>query len=99
YKTESGEARLFFSDLGAGPAAGEAVASLRAHYKKSGVIDSEVPSAGVGGFRFTDPGLGEGAVVRVGRFVAGAHGGLSRETQEELLARLVENLAALASEE
>lgn len=99
YKTESGEARLFFSDLGADPAAGEAVASLRAHYKKSSVIDSEVPSVGVGGFRFTDPGLGEGAVVRVGRFVAGVHGGLSRETQEELLARLVANLAALASEE
>jgi hypothetical protein len=99
YKTGGGDARLFFCDLGTDPVAGEAVVGLRAHYKKNGVIDSDVPSVGVGGFRFTDPGLGDGAVVRVGRFVAGVHGDSSREAQEELLARLVENLAALASEE
>jgi hypothetical protein len=99
YKAEGGEAYLFFSDLGTDPAAGEAVAGLRAHYEKRGAIDSEVPSVGIGGFRFTDPGLGEGAVVRIGRFVAGVHGDLPREAQEELLARLVENLSEMDAEE
>jgi hypothetical protein len=99
YETEDGKGRLFFSDLGTERAADEALGKLHAHYEEGGALGRGIPSVGAGGFRFTDPTLQEGTVVRVGRFVAGVHGGLSWKVQEELLARLVENLDALACSE
>jgi hypothetical protein len=99
YDVNGKEAVLFFSDLGTDRAADDAVLRLHTHYETRGVIDSEVPAAGAGGFQFTDSLHGSGAVVRVGRFVAGVTGNLSHDAARPLLARLVENLAAPASSE
>jgi hypothetical protein len=83
---------LFFSDLESDAAAKEAMGDLRAHYSQLGAIVGDAPSIGEEGFRFSDPGLGSGAVVGAGRYVAGVHGDLPQDAQSRLLARLVENL-------
>ncbi|MBD3856039.1 MAG: hypothetical protein IFK92_05800 [Acidobacteria bacterium] len=49
---------------------------------------------GDGGFQFSDPGLGSGAVVSTGSYVVGVHGGLSSDVQMDLLGRLVDSLAS-----
>jgi len=91
YDIEGHEAELFFSDLGSEEAATEAMASLRTFQSQSGTIH-EVPSIGLGGFRFSDPGLGPGIAVGAGRYVAGVYGDLSHDAQMRLLNRLVDRL-------
>ncbi len=86
------EAQLYFSDAGSEPAASEAANRLRGHYAEWGEVVGEVESVGIGGFRFTDPILGNGTVVRSGRFVAGVHGQVPYDDQERLLARLIDGL-------
>ena len=92
YEIEGHEARLFFSDLGSEAAAGRALADLRAHEVLRGEISGGAPAFGVAGFRFSDPGLGTGAVVAAGGFVAGVHGDSQLHSQERLLERLVAGL-------
>jgi hypothetical protein len=94
YEFEGDEARLFFSDLGSEAAVGEAMVMLRAHQERRGTIEREVPSIGAGGFRFSDPDLGNGTVAGAGRFVAGVHGRLPQKEQERLLGRLLESLGS-----
>lgn len=92
YDIEGHEAELFFSDLGSEEAAAEAMASLRAFQSQWGTIIHEVPSIGIGGFRFSDPGLGPGIAVGTGRYVAGVYGDLSHDAQMRLLNKLVDRL-------
>jgi hypothetical protein len=92
YALDGGEVRLFFSDLTGEIGATDALARLRDHESRAGGLDGDVDSIGAGGFRFSGPGIGSGTVVRVGRFVAGVHGGAPHDAQERLLARLIGGL-------
>jgi len=98
YRVEDGEGTLFFSDLTGEPAVTEAMAGLRAHHEEWGEIVGDIDSIGDGGFRFSDPGLGSGAVVSTDSYVVGVHGDLPSEVQTYLLGRLVDNLASASTE-
>jgi len=74
------------------------MAGLRAHHQQWGEIVGDIGSIGDGGFRFSDPGLGSGAVVSTGFYVVGIHGGLPSDVQMDLLGRLVDNLTAASTE-
>ena len=94
YQMADDEGTLFFSELVGEPAVTKAMAGLRTHHEQWGEIGEDIDSIGDGGFRFSDPGLGSGAVVSTGSFVAGVHGSLPSDVQMNLLAQLVESLAA-----
>jgi len=100
YRLEGFEARLFFSDLGSGAAAADAVRRLHDHWARW--IDvSEIPSPGDGGFHYSDAEDGTGTVVRAGSFVAGIRcdlEGLSLEAQRELLNQLGDRLNAASAD-
>jgi len=98
YRVEDGEGTLFFSDLTGEPAVTEAMAGLRAHHEQWGEIVGNIDSIGDGGFRFSDPGLGSGAVVSTGSYVVGVHGDLTTDVQMDLLGQLVDNLASASTE-
>ena len=70
------------------------MAGLRAHHEQWGEIVDEIDLIGDGGFQFSDPGLGSGAVVSTGFYVVGVHGDLPSEVQMDLLGRLVDSLAS-----
>jgi len=89
YEIDGKHGELFFSDLGSDASAGDALAALREHLSRWGTVDGEIPSIGAGGFRYTEPTIGAGTVVRTGSYVAGIHGELSVELRERLLAELV----------
>ena len=93
YRVGGDEGTVFFSDLAGEPAVTEAMAELRTHHDQWGEIVDDIDSIGDGGFRFSDPGLGSGAVVSTGFFVVGVHGGLPFDVQMDLLGRLVDSLA------
>jgi hypothetical protein len=93
YRAEGNEGTLFFSDLGGEPAVTEAMAKLRAHHDRWSESVDEIDSIGDGGFRFSDPSLGSGAVVSTGSFVVGVRGGLPFDVQMDLLGQLVDSLA------
>ncbi len=94
YRVADDEGTLFFSELAGEPAVTEAMAGLRAHHEQWGEIGEDIDSIGDGGFQFSDPGLGSGAVVSTGSYVVGVHGGLSSDVQMDLLGRLVDSLAS-----
>jgi len=94
YRVADDEGTVFFSDLKGEIAVTEAMAGLRAHHEQWGEIVDEIDLIGDGGFEFSDPGLGSGAVVSTGFYVVGVHGGLSSDVQMDLLGRLVESLAS-----
>ena len=94
YRVAGDEGTLFFSDMAGEPAATEAMAELRTHHEQWGEIVGDIDSIGDGGFRFSDPGLGSGAVVSTGVYVVGVHGGLPSDVQMDLLGRLVESLSS-----
>jgi hypothetical protein len=89
YEVEGRRAELFFSDLGSEAGAGEALEALRDHLSRRGTLDRELSSIGEEGFRYKQPALGSGTVVRTGPFVAGIHGEMPTEERERILARLV----------
>jgi len=92
YEIEGQGAELYFSELAGETAAGEALGALRDHLAQWGSIDDEVSSIGAGGFRYTEPTLGAGTVVRAGSHVAGIHGDLPAEARERVLGELVANM-------
>ena len=94
YRVADDEGTVFFSDLKDEIAGTEAMAGLRAHHEQWGEIVDEIDLIGDGGFQFSDPGLGSGAVVSTGSYVVGVHGGLSSDVQMDLLGRLVDSLAS-----
>ena len=98
YEVAGDEGTVFFSELANEAAVTEAMAGLRAHHEQWGEVGDEIDSIGDGGFHFSDPGLGSGAVVSAGIYVAGVHGGLPTEVQMDLLGRLVDNLSSTSKE-
>ena len=98
YRVADDEGTLFFSELAGEPAVTEAMAGLRDHQEQWGEIGEDIDSIGDGGFSFADPGLGSGAVVSTGSYVVGVHGDLPSDVQMNLLAQLVDNLAAAPRE-
>ena len=98
YRVAGDEGTVFFSHLASETAITEAMAALRAHHEQWGEIVRDIDSIGDGGFRFSDPGLGSGAVVSLGSYVVGVHGDLPSEVQTDLLGRLVDNLASASTE-
>ena len=98
YRVAGDDGTVFFSDLAGEPAVTEAMAGLRAHHEQWGKIIEYIDSIGDGGFRFSDPGLGSGAVVSTGFYVVGVHGGLPTDVQMDLLGRLVESLSSASME-
>ncbi len=74
YDIDGVEAQLFFSELADAAKAAEALERLRRHQEEWGDVGAEITDLGEGGFRFVDPGLGAGMVVRAGDVVAGVHG-------------------------
>jgi hypothetical protein len=95
YDIGSHEARAFFSDLESEVLATRALDQFRTHQTQWGAVVRDVASIGVGGFQFSDPGLGSGIVVRTRRFVAGVYGDLPNDAQDRLLDRLVVGLSSL----
>ncbi|MBD3856804.1 MAG: hypothetical protein IFK92_09830, partial [Acidobacteria bacterium] len=71
YRVADDEGTVFFSDLKGEIAVTEAMAGLRAHHEQWGEIVDEIDLIGDGGFQFSDPGLGSGAVVSTGSYVVG----------------------------
>jgi hypothetical protein len=94
YRWEDNEGTLFFSELGDDPDAAQAIAKLRAHHEQWGEVLGDIDSIGDRGFRFSDTGLGPGAVVASGRFVVGAHGDLPDDVKNDLITQLVANLGS-----
>ena len=92
YELNGRTAQLFFSELGTPPSAEAAFVRLRTHQAQRGTIAEEIGSIGDAGFRYSDPVLGEGSVVRAGRYLAGAYGELDYSAQERLLTSLVSRL-------
>mgnify|MGYP001829060985 CR=1 FL=1 len=92
YRIEGNEGTLFFSELASEPEVTEAMLELRSHHEQWGEIVGDIDSIGDGGFHFSDPGLGSGAFVSIGSYVAGVHGVLPPAVQMDLLARLIGNL-------
>ena len=92
YEMDGFEGRLFFSELPTEAAVADAMVELRAHHQQWGEIGADIDSIGDGGFRFSDPGLGEGAVISTGNFVVGVHGDLPLEVSDNLLGQLVASL-------
>ncbi len=97
YELDGGKGELFWSDLGRPASADAALARLRGHHARSGVVSDRPTRAGSSGFSFTDSSLGSGTVVALGRFVAGVHGELSDATRERLLDDLAARLAEAPS--
>jgi len=98
YRVAGDEGTVFFSDLAGEPAVAEAMAELRAHHEHWGEIVGDIDSIGDGGFRFSDPGLGFGAVISTRVYVLGVHGDLPSGIQMDLLGRLVESLSSASTE-
>jgi hypothetical protein len=93
YVLDGQRAELFLSDLGNETAAVEALAALRDHLASRGRFDGEVKTLGAGGFRYSDPTIGSGTVIRSGRFIAGIQGDAGSEEREAVLAELIRVLA------
>jgi hypothetical protein len=74
YEVDGSQSELFFSLMGSAAAAEDALGRLRAHQEQWGQVGADVNDLGSGGFRFTDPGLGEGLLIRSGNSIAGVHG-------------------------
>jgi hypothetical protein len=92
YVSDSGDVELFFSGLPDGAEADEALRRLRSHQVEWGTVGTEITGLGDGGFRFSDPALGPGMVVRSGTFIVGAHGsGEAEKYVRELLESLPGN--------
>ena len=82
-------AEVFYTELPGALEAEEALDRLRTYEQEWGAVEAEITNLGDGGFRFTDPGLGAGMVVRKDIYVVGAHGsanadGYVRELLESL---------------
>lgn len=95
YQVDGLDGKLFFSELPTEAAAADAMVELRAHHQQWGEVVADIDSIGDGGFRFSDPGLGPGAVISSGSFVVGVHGDLPLEFQDDLLGHLVANLEGI----
>lgn len=88
YSVEGEECTLFFSVLPTPEAAVEAAGLFRAHEEEYG----QVLNDDADGFRFHDPGLGTGMIVRHGRHLAGTYGEMETGKMNSVLGELLANL-------
>jgi len=87
YEIDSLRGELFFSELESEDVARRAVESCRQEKERwAEVVDAPA------GFRFQDQGSGSGTVLQADRFVAGVHGDLPFEAQDDLVDRLIARL-------
>jgi len=87
YEIDGHRGELFFSKLESEDVAQQVLESYRREKERWAEV-ADVPA----GFRFQDQGSGSGTVLHAGRFVAGIHGDLSFEAQDDLLERLIARL-------
>ena len=87
YEIDSLRGELFFSELESEDVARQAVESYRQEKERWAEV-ADAPA----GFRFQDQGSGSGTVIQAGRFVAGVHGDLPFEVQDDLLESLFDRL-------
>ena len=87
YEIDSLRGELFFSELESEDVARQAVESYRQEKERWAEV-ADAPA----GFRFQDQGSGSGTVLQAGRFVAGVHGDLPFEAQDDLVERLIARL-------
>lgn len=93
YLVDAQRAEAFLSDLGNKDAARRALAALRAFHARSATGISGAPTTGDDGFRFAAAAGSSGAVVTIGRYVAGVQGSLPQQAIDSLLTELATNLA------
>lgn len=79
------KAEFYLSDLGTNAAAGDAFERLRAHLAEWGAIEAEVENLADEAFRYVDPTLGSGTVMRAGHRIVGIHGELEAAAREGIL--------------
>lgn len=87
YEIDGLRGELFFSELESEDVARQAVESYRQEKERWAEV-ADAPA----GFRFQDQGSGSGTVLQAGRFVAGVHGDLPFEAQDDLIERLIARL-------
>jgi len=87
YEIDGLRGELFFSELESEDVARQAVESYRQEKERWAEV-ADAPA----GFRFQDQGSGSGTVIQAGRFVAGVHGDLPFEVQDDLLESLFDRL-------
>jgi len=87
YEIDGLRGELFFSELESEDVARQAVESYRQEKERWAEV-ADAPA----GFRFQDQGSGSGTVLQAGRFVAGVHGDLPFEAQDDLVERLIARL-------
>ena len=87
YEIDGHRGELFFSELEGETAAQQALESYRREKERWAEV-ADAPA----GFRFQDQGSGSGTVLQAGRFVAGVHGDLPFEAQDDLIERLIARL-------
>ncbi len=92
YEVDGRRSELYTSDLGSDAAATAAIERLRSHLSVQGRIDDAAPTLADGGFRYHDPAVGDGTVVRAGRLVIGVQGGLETGPREDILSAAVGTL-------
>ena len=80
YEIDGLRGELFFSELESEDVARQAVESYRQEKERWAEV-ADAPA----GFRFQDQGSGSGTVLQAGRFVAGVHGDLPFEAQDDLI--------------
>ena len=94
YEIDGGSAELFFSELDTEETAVESMVALRNHYENLDAIAGGAPSFGSDGFRFSDPVIGWGTVVRDDDLIAGIQGDGSPAEMEVVLLRLITSSGA-----
>ena len=87
YEIDDLRGELFYSELESEDVARQAVESYRQEKERWAEV-ADAPA----GFRFQDQGSGSGTVLQAGRFVAGVHGDLPFEAQDDLIERLIAHL-------
>ena len=87
YEIDGLRGELFFSELESEDVARQAVESYRQEKERWAEV-ADAPA----GFRFQDQGSASGTVLQAGRFVAGVHGDLPFEAQDDLVERLIARL-------
>jgi hypothetical protein len=97
YGTEAARGELFFTETQDRETADEALLAFREHLSARATVTSRLDLPGSGGFAFVDPLLGSGTVVRSGSWIVGVHGTLDDRARVELIADLLDRLAASAA--
>jgi hypothetical protein len=90
YEIDGLRGELFFSELENDAVAQQVLDSYRRE-KERWAVTADLRDGPVG-FRFQDQGSGSGTVLQAGHFVAGVHGDLPFEAQDDLLERLFDRL-------